>query len=88
MAQAATKPFFCRSLRPRPGVRWAPALRGPSQSRLALPAAVTEHLEGLAREWLQQECNGSSRMEIERLLAVEDEAELTDRLGQRLQFGE
>ena len=89
MAQAAVQPVFGRSVRPRPGVCWAPALRFPPQSRSHVPAAVPEHLERLAREWLQQECNESNKQEIERLLAVEDdEVELADRLGQRLQFGE
>ena len=86
MAQAAAQPGFCRSLRPRSSVSWAPALRGPLQSRSILAAAVPEHLERLSREWLQQDCN--NREEIERLIADEDEVELTDRLGQRLQFGE
>ena len=88
MAQAAAQPVFCRSVRTRSSVCRAPALRAPSQSRSVLAAAVPERLERLSREWLQQECNESSKREIERLIAVEDEVELTDRLGQRLQFGE
>lgn len=64
------------------------AISGQRPCRVLTVAALPDRLQGLAQRWLSQDADRQSRQQIEQLVELENEQELQDLLGERLQFGE
>jgi phosphomannomutase len=83
-------------VRRRPGPEPLPEVRldrpaAHTDRSLALPRstsmALSPQLTQQARQWLEGDPDAQTRAELEKLLAEQNEAELSDRFGARLEFG-